>query len=396
MLRHAVTSDPLPFTGLCHWSDPDSCAYHRHDDLGQQYELPPSCSSCIQGSSAAEAARSAAMASPGSPQTNPHFRHGQQQQPQQLHLQQQQQHACRASSTVLAMRMVCRTWCDVVGEGVRRVLVQDPAPLVLWADHFPRLTHLALGPCADFAVHSLPPALPPAPAPPPAQKPLKPPPMPSSPQQQQQQQPHECRSPDGFSVLPAGRPVSPQVASGSGSRNRPMQGGLAAAQLLANGASGDEALAAQAAAVAAAAASPARLRSLRSASRRAANTAHGDKWTGPRVPATATSAQCPELAGGQAAEETCRASGGAGGSKGKGAAGSSAGRRKGSKGARNGVGKKAGSGGHTKKEDGAGGDSQTVSAPSQAVRSLAALTALRNLQVRHCWGRVPRTQHAFL
>lgn len=434
VLRHAVTSaNPLPFTGLCHWSDPDSCAYHRHDDLGQQYELPPSCSSCTQGSAAAEASQSAATASPASPQTHPCFRHRQQQ--QQHHQQQQQGHACRVSSTVLAMRLVCRTWCDVVGEGVRRVLVVDPAPLVIWAEHFPGLTHLALGPCADFSVQSPPPPPPPAPPPPRAQVPLKPrseltPPQ-SQPrgqgdpsawpgpvpglqyvggsgapwlaadhqngdnvggtsmqQQQQLQQPQGCRSPNGSAMLPAGRPVSPQAASGSGTGNRPMlaHGGLVAAHFPANDARGDEAVAAQAAAVAAAAASPARLRSLRSASRRAADTAHGAKWTGPRVPATATLAQCPGLAGGQIAEGTYGTSGGGSRGKGKGAAGSTEGVRKGRKGAS--VGKKAGLSGRARKVDGAGGGSGAAETPCQAERSLAALKALRNLQVRpYVWLR---------
>ncbi|EFJ50511.1 hypothetical protein VOLCADRAFT_103962 [Volvox carteri f. nagariensis] len=127
-----------------HAADPDSCAYYRHEDRsfigpgaqfipGQQQapqrpaggsEDPsgggPGTSAGPLGSGGGSGASGAAAhgSSPGYVAVPGTFR------------------PSRMSETALAMRCVCRLWCEVLSEGVRRV------------------SHLALGNCADVMVRN--------------------------------------------------------------------------------------------------------------------------------------------------------------------------------------------------------------------------------------------------
>ncbi|KAG2430791.1 hypothetical protein HYH02_013630 [Chlamydomonas schloesseri] len=64
----------------------------------------------------------------------------------------------RMSAAAAAMRCVCRAWCELLGEGVRRLVVPPPqASATLWPSHFSHVSHLALGGCDDVAVVLRPP-----------------------------------------------------------------------------------------------------------------------------------------------------------------------------------------------------------------------------------------------
>ncbi|KAG2493950.1 hypothetical protein HYH03_007880 [Edaphochlamys debaryana] len=149
---------PLPFTCLTLPSDAsESCAYHRQEDRsfsnpGGQFEPLPAAAGAAAGSAAAAEPPAAELPAPdggsgsgsgsgrGEADRGGHvpgvFR------------------PARMSAAALAMRCVCRSWCVVLSEGVRRILLHDPAPFALWQRHFPALTHLALGVATDLLVQT--------------------------------------------------------------------------------------------------------------------------------------------------------------------------------------------------------------------------------------------------
>ncbi|GLC43469.1 hypothetical protein PLESTB_001560500 [Pleodorina starrii] len=158
---------PFPFTCLVHNTDPDSSAYHRQEDRsfmgpGAQFTVSkgptqptpgpmgqPGGSSGNDAGPSAAAGPSTSLAPTGGADAN-----GEAEEEAPGGAIPGTFRPSRMSDTALAMRCVCRLWCEVLGEGVRRVLLPGGGTFVIWASHFPRISHLALGSCTDLLVRS--------------------------------------------------------------------------------------------------------------------------------------------------------------------------------------------------------------------------------------------------
>ncbi|GIL85289.1 hypothetical protein Vretifemale_13893 [Volvox reticuliferus] len=160
-----VPVEPLPFTCLTYTAHPDSCAYHRQEDRsfvtpGAQFisgQGQPPLTFGPMGHTGSDGvgpvATGAVPAGPsgvqsvgaGAADVTPPAWHSNV--PGTFR-------PAIISETALAMRRVCRLWCQVLSDGVRRVLLPGRDSFTLWASHFPNISHLALGCCTDLRVRS--------------------------------------------------------------------------------------------------------------------------------------------------------------------------------------------------------------------------------------------------
>lgn len=158
--------EPLPFICIPNTTQDISLAYHRHDDRSfgvsrGQFGAAPAIVSAApagaagpsgRGRNAAAAAASAAAPAPPVAAAAAASAAGVEEVPEPTGPPGTFQPA-RMSAAAAAMRCVCRAWCALLGEGVRRLLVPPPqASVTLWPSHFPHVTHLALGGCDDVIV----------------------------------------------------------------------------------------------------------------------------------------------------------------------------------------------------------------------------------------------------
>ncbi|GLI60483.1 hypothetical protein VaNZ11_002642 [Volvox africanus] len=161
-----VPVEPLPFTCLMHTADPDSCAYRRHEDRsfvspGAQFSSgqgQPQLAFGRMGHTGSDGvgplAAGAALAGPTGPPGGAQSGGTDVAPPAWHNVIPGTFRPAIISETALAMRRVCQLWCQVLSEGVRRVLLPGRDSFTLWASHFPNISHLALGCCTDLQVRS--------------------------------------------------------------------------------------------------------------------------------------------------------------------------------------------------------------------------------------------------
>ncbi|KAG2425395.1 hypothetical protein HXX76_013809 [Chlamydomonas incerta] len=144
--------EPLPFICIPDPAGDASLAYHRHEDRTfgvsrGQFGAAPEVESAPVGAAGASGHAGTASAAAAGPEELPEpmgppgtFR------------------PARMSAAAAAMRCACRAWCELLGEGVRRLVVPPPqSSVTLWPSHFSHVSHLALGGCDDVAVVLRPP-----------------------------------------------------------------------------------------------------------------------------------------------------------------------------------------------------------------------------------------------